>query len=372
MPSHITSEQLRDALCLRDLTDPAAGEHSMQRLVAAATTALAERWRTPVVVYRGERIVPVADNYDLLGYPADGPARDERYTRYVSDAVLLRSQMSAAIPRALRTLAPVQPDDVLVACPGIVYRRDVIDRLHVASPHQLDLWRVTTRGQSPRDLEDMIDQVVHALLPGATARVSPAEHPYTLDGREVEVRSRDEWVELLECGLAHPHVLTAAGLPGHHGLAMGIGLDRALMLRKGIDDIRLLRSDDRRIESQMHDLEPYHPVSAQPAARRDMSVCCRPGLTPEELGDHVRSALNEHEQDWIEEITLISRTPVANLPDARRLRMGAHDSQENLLLRITLRHPTKSLPKPEANHLRDRIYLALHQGSHHELTTRAA
>ena len=51
-----------------------------------------------------------------------------------------------------------------------------------------------------------------------------------------------EWVELLECGLAHPHVLAAGGLAGHSGLAMGIGLDRAVMLRKGIGDIRLLRS----------------------------------------------------------------------------------------------------------------------------------
>ena len=59
-----------------------------------------------------------------------------------------------------------------------------------------------------------------------------------------------EWVELLECGLAHPAVLAAGGLAGHGGLAMGIGMDRAMMLRKGIGDIRLLRSGDPRVAGQ--------------------------------------------------------------------------------------------------------------------------
>src|SRR5918994_1980542 len=56
------------------------------------------------------------------------------------------------------------------------------------------------------------------------SRCSPAIHPYTHEGLEVEVRAHDCWVELLECGLAAPEVLTRAGLPPEHtGLAMGIG-----------------------------------------------------------------------------------------------------------------------------------------------------
>jgi phenylalanyl-tRNA synthetase alpha chain len=51
---------------------------------------------------------------------------------------------------------------------------------------------------------------------------------------------------------------------------MGIGRDRVLMVRKGIDDIRLLRSTDPRIATQMLDLDPYRPVSSQPAIRRDV------------------------------------------------------------------------------------------------------
>src|SRR5262249_33700174 len=149
-------------------------------------------------------------------------------------------------------------------CPGLVYRRDVVDRLHVGEPHQLDLWRV--RAGAPlvrRDLEQMIGLVVDAVLPGARHRMIPAVHPYTVDGLEVEVQVGDAWVELLECGLAGGHVLRAGGLDTDRwtGLALGLGLDRALMLRKGITDIRLLRSDDPRVAEQMLTLEPYREVS---------------------------------------------------------------------------------------------------------------
>jgi phenylalanyl-tRNA synthetase alpha chain len=363
---YLTEEQLSRALTLADLTDPAYGPHCMQQLVAGATGALREHWGCPVHVHRANRVVTVADNYDALGYPPDGPAREARYTRYVDAERLLRSQTSAAVPSALRELAPSAPDDVLVCAPGLVYRRDAIDRLHVGEPHQLDLWRVTAKPMAPPDLEAMIAVVVEALLPGARWRTIAAEHPYTDRGREVEVLAGGEWVELLECGLAHPHVLAAGGLGGHSGLAMGIGLDRAVMLRKGIGDIRLLRSRDPRVVRQMHDLEAYREVSAQPPARRDMSIACAPGLDDESLGDRVRDALSAEQAEWVEEVAVAARTPAAALPAAARERIGLADGQENLLVRVVLRHPTRSLAKAEANALRDRIYAALHEGSEWE------
>ena len=97
---YLSEAQLARALVLADLTDPAYGPHCMQDLVAGATGALRRRWRCPVLVHRAERVVAVADNYDALGYPPDGPARESRYTRYVDAGRLLRSQTSAAIPSA--------------------------------------------------------------------------------------------------------------------------------------------------------------------------------------------------------------------------------------------------------------------------------
>jgi phenylalanyl-tRNA synthetase alpha chain len=362
----LDSENHRRALALRDLTDAALGPHAMQTLVCDAVAALAERWGCPVVAYRAPPVVPIADNYDALGYPPDGAARDARYTRYITPGLLLRTQTSAMIPGALRMLAPASYEDVLLVCPGLTYRRDAIDRLHVGEPHQLDLWRIARRPLGRCALEEMIESVAQSMLPGAPLRISAASHPYTVDGLEVHAEVAGEAVEILECGLAAPRVLDAAGLPStqHHGLAMGIGLDRMLMLRKGIADIRELRSADPRVAVQMLDLRPYRPVSAQPAIRRDLSIAVASEATPEELGDRARAALGAKCAS-VEAIEVLSETPYADLSPAARERLGIASGQKNVLLRVVIRDLERTLTAAEANALRDEIYAALHAGSAH-------
>ena len=235
--------------------------------------------------------MPVADNYDRLGYPAEAITRETRYTRYVDAQTMLRSHSSAMIPPALRRLARQPGDDVLLACPGIVYCRDAIDWQHTGTPHQLDLWRITRQAMSSTDLDQMIAVLLGALVPGLPHRQQPRTHPYTLDGRQVDVYHGGRWVEVGECGLAHPRVLAAAGLPGRSGLAVGMGLDRLLMLVKHIPDIRLLRCGDPRITGQMHDLARYQQVSVMPPITRDLSVAVWQDDGEETLGDRVRDAL---------------------------------------------------------------------------------
>src|SRR5437879_4862035 len=184
----LSGDALRRSLSVRDLTNPALGPHALQRLVDDVVAALTARWRCTATMRRAHPIVSGDDNYDALLYPVDGAARDARYSRYVSDRCLLRTQTSAMIPPLLRERAPDGVvDDELLACPGLVYRRDCIDRLHVGEPHQLDLWRIA-RAPIAIDLGDMIDVVVSALLPGRQWRANAATHPYTVDGREIEVR----------------------------------------------------------------------------------------------------------------------------------------------------------------------------------------
>src|SRR6266571_1553005 len=103
--SYLSSEQLRSALGVRDLSDPAAGPHAIQILVDHAVEALSRAWSCEVRWCRGAAVVPVADNYDRLGYAADAITREARYTRYVSAGRMLRSHSSAMIPPALRELA---------------------------------------------------------------------------------------------------------------------------------------------------------------------------------------------------------------------------------------------------------------------------
>jgi phenylalanyl-tRNA synthetase alpha chain len=87
------------------------------------------------------------------------------------------------IPPALRALAAEPIDDVLIVCPGIVFRRDAIDRLHTGTPHQLDLWRICRRRLGDADLDEMTRLLLDALVPGMASRTEPRVHPYTIDGR---------------------------------------------------------------------------------------------------------------------------------------------------------------------------------------------
>src|SRR5918993_696717 len=190
-------DDVRRSLSVRDLTDQAHGPHAMQILLDGVVEALREAWKGEVLIHGESPIVSVEENYDALHYPPEGASREARYTRYLNGRTILRTQTSVMIPGLLRYLARrCEPwSDVLLVCPGLTYRRDAIDRLHTGEPHQLDLWRV--RDGEPlgdRDLQAMIDTVVAALLPGAAARCVPAEHPYTVNGLQIDVRWSDAWV----------------------------------------------------------------------------------------------------------------------------------------------------------------------------------
>jgi phenylalanyl-tRNA synthetase alpha chain len=367
--SYLHPERLRLDLGLPDLSDPADGPHAIQLLTNRAVAGLRRAWGCEVRWCRGPRIVPVADNYDRLGYPAAAITRDTRYTRYVDATHMLRSHSSAMVPPALRQLAIQPSDDVLLACPGIVYRRDAIDWQHTGTPHQLDLWRITRRTVTGADLNQMIGVLLAALVPGLPHRLQSRTHPYTLHGRQVDVRLDGRWVEVWECGLAHPAVLAAAGLPGHSGLALGMGLDRLLMLAKRIPDVRLLRSGDPRTARQMLDLAPYQPVSSMPPITRDLSVAVADDDDEETIGDRVRDALGTG-AGCVEEVRVLSATAYQQLPAAVARRLGARPGQQNLLVRVVLRDLDKTLTSEAANALRDRIYQALHQGTEYQWAER--
>ncbi len=359
----LSPTQLARDLAIRDLTEPADGPHAIQQLVELAVAALAGpqvRW------CRGPRVVPVADNYDNLGYEQSAVTRAARYTRYVDEERMLRSHSTAMVPPALRQLAASAPaDDALLVCPGIVYRRDAIDWQHTGTPHQLDLWRISRRPLGPADLDEMISALLAALVPGLASRSEPRQHPYTTAGRQVDVQTSRGWVEVWECGLAEKGVLAEAGLADSSGLALGMGLDRLLMLRKDIPDIRLLRSADPQVAAQMQDLAPYRAVSRQPAVSRDLSVAVDSADDAETIGDRIRDALGP-DADAVEDVRVLSSAAPGDLPAAALARLGLQPWQRNLLIRVILRRLDRTLTDAEANLLRDRIYTAVHRGSARE------
>src|SRR5918997_791786 len=302
------AEDVRRSLSVRDLTDEAQGPHAMQILLAEVVEALREAWCCEVLVHRESPIVSVEENYDTLHYPPEGASRDARYTRYLNGRTILRTQTSVMIPGLLASAA----------------------------------------------------------LPEHEVRTVPAEHPYTTDGLQIDARdpSGSEWVEVGECGMALPDLLRENSLDPTRvtGLAMGLGLDRLLMLRKGMEDIRLLRSDDPRIVDQMLSLSPYRPVSDQPALRRDPSIAVPEDRTAEELGDRVREALGQR-SELVESVEVLSETAYGDLPPAAVERLGISSGQKNALLRVVLRDLRRALTDEEANKLRDEVYAAVHEGT---------
>jgi phenylalanyl-tRNA synthetase alpha chain len=356
----VDSEKISKSLGIIDLSDPRNGIHAVNLVVDRIVTRLNRESDFPKAqIKRADPVVSVANNFDRLLFPNDNLSRSSVYTRYVDENHVLRTHTSSMLPEILDEISMEKPDDYLVACPGICYRRDVVDKKHCGEPHQFDTWRIK-RGV-PRllrkDLIRLIDLVIDATIPGTEYRANEVVHPYTINGLEIEALVKGEWIEILECGEAHPVVLRNSNLdPGEYsGLAMGIGLDRLAMIIKGIDDVRILRAEDIRIKRQMSDLNQYIPVSKMPPIRQDMSFSVDQENTEEDVCEGIRDAIG-NDIDLLEEVKIVSETPYANLPPQAIERLGIKPNQKNILARIILRSHERSLLKEEANSIRDRIY----------------
>ena len=371
-PSYISHTQLTNALNLRDLSDQQQGAHAMQRLIEEIEQVLMVLMPTLLIQRcQPKPLVCIRDNYDALGYPAEGAAREARYSRYLDNSHMLRTQMSSAMPSWLRSwrTKPTQP--IAILHHGLVYRRDCIDRWHCPEPHQLDLWLITPKQQDSVSRDELWLRISHAVLgrtlPKYSVERTATQHPYTENGEQLDIKiGHREYIEIGEGGLINAQLLAQHGWDPeqYHGIALGLGLDRLLMLRKGIPDIRLLRDPEPRVQQQMQDLALWKAVSRQPKTERDLSLVVDSTLDMDLIGETVRETLGGQSQ-WVEELKLLSTTPYEQLPPAAQQRLGMQPHHVNQLLRIVLRHPTKSIPTQLANEIRNRVYLALNQGIHH-------
>ncbi len=320
-----------------------------------------------ITVVRGDPIVEARDNFDRLLFSPGNPGRSATYTRYPDPDHVLRTHTSALIPSTYKKLA--QPIDHLTfVLPGLVYRRDVIDPRHLDVFHQIDVWTLRDNkkyGKVTReDLLELAKTVFEAACPDAKMVVYEAKHPYTLEGIEVYAGVDGKEIEVFEAGLVHPEVLHGAGIDPeeYSGLALGMGLERLIMARKNLPDIRLIRSTDPRVVKQMTNMETFKPVSDQPAISRDMSYCVSKNDTEEDICEVIREVFGD-KSDLLEEVQVLERTPYDKLHPVAIERLGAGPDQDNVLVRIILRHPDKTLTKEEAAQLYTMAYPKLHQGT---------
>jgi phenylalanyl-tRNA synthetase alpha chain len=375
LPMHLRyevsdAETVKRLLAVEDLTLPTK-EGSERNIIGKVfdqvLKKLEENGFPNINVVRGDPIVPAVDNFDSLLFTAGNPGRSSTYTRYTDGDHVLRTHTSALIPRTYKALNGKVDRETFVL-PGLVYRRDVIDPKHLDVFHQIDVWTlqdVEKYGKVGReDLLKLARTVFEAACPEAEMVVLEAKHPYTLDGIEVYARIEGKEIEVFEAGLGHPEVIRNAGLDPEKvsGLALGMGIERLIMARKDLPDIRLIRSTDPRVIKQMTNMEKYKSVSDQPAMSRDMSYVVSSQDTEEDICENIRVAFGD-QADLLEEVKILERTPFEKLPEVAQQKLGIQVGQDNVLVRIILRHPDKTLTKAESAVLYDSVYPKLHQGS---------
>ncbi|HEY1488129.1 MAG TPA: phenylalanine--tRNA ligase subunit alpha [Micromonosporaceae bacterium] len=199
-------------------------------------------------------------NFDALNFLPDHPARTMMDTFYISvvgktqdTGLVLRTHTS---PVQARTMLSRKPP-IAIVCPGRVYRTDELDATHSPVFHQVE-GLVVDEGITMAHLKGTLDHFARSMLgPEAKTRWRPSYFPFTEPSAEFDVwfphhRDGARWVEWGGCGMVNPHVLTACGIDPeiYTGFAFGMGIDRTLMVRNGVGDMREMAEGDVRFSRE--------------------------------------------------------------------------------------------------------------------------
>jgi phenylalanyl-tRNA synthetase alpha chain len=188
-------------------------------------------------------------NFDALNIAADHPARGLMDTFWASDGLVLRTHTS---PVQARTMLLRKPP-IYIVVPGRVYRTDELDATHSPVFHQVE-GLVVDKGITMAHLKGTLDHFAKAMFgDSAKTRWRPHYFPFTEPSAEFDVwfeahRDGPRWVEWGGCGMVHPNVLRSCGIDPdeYSGFAFGMGIDRTLMFRNGVSDMRDMFEGDVR------------------------------------------------------------------------------------------------------------------------------
>ncbi len=205
-------------------------------------------------------------NFDALNVPPDHPARTMQDTFYVESpdsGVVLRTQTSPIQIRAM--LDRELP--IYVVAPGRVYRTDELDATHTPVFHQIEGLAVD-EGLTMADLKGTLDHLATQMFgEGIVTRLRPSYFPFTEPSAEVDLEcfvcegasvgdpsrpcrtcGSEGWIEWGGCGMVNPRVLQAVGIDTekYRGFAFGMGIERTLMFRNGVTDMRDMVEGDVR------------------------------------------------------------------------------------------------------------------------------
>lgn len=201
-------------------------------------------------------------NFEALNFPHDHPARDMQDTFYISPSMLLRTHTSNTQVRIMEQHKP----PLRIIAPGKAYRNETITaRSHVFF-HQVEAFYID-KGVTFSDLVSTLNEFLIKLFDEKVeVRFRPSYFPFVEPGMEVDVRCMScqgagcplckmtGWLEVLGAGMIHPEVLRNGGIDPEEytGFAWGMGVERLVMLKHGIKDIRQFWDNDQRFLSQFN------------------------------------------------------------------------------------------------------------------------
>lgn len=363
----LSQQSLERLLSLQDLTS--RSDHALGAMVQVLQTAAMELSsnagvEVDVLLERGQRIVQAQHNYHLLGYAPDEVVLSQTHTHWVDAQRLLRTQTTSVVLEQLEQLV-AHPRSTLVLAPGMVYRRDVRDKTHCGQPHQMDVWWLLPRSQTPDDPAVWLLDLIARALPEVPTRALPTRHPYTQRGVEVQAQWQGQWLEIGEGGLIDPALLERLGLDATvwSGVASGWGLDRLVMVRKALPDIRLLRDPLPSIAQQMRHLRPWKSISRQPQAVRELSMARPEHETEEALTESILEALPAEAEGCLQAVVVGQAWSARELPSQARDRLGLEPGQWNQLVSLVWQSPARSLGRTEVNGWSRQVYRACHRGT---------
>lgn len=199
-------------------------------------------------------------NFDALNVPKEHPARDMQDTFWLRNGKLLRTHTSSV---QIRHMENNKPPFAIVA-PGKVFRNEATDRTHEAQFFQFEAL-VIDKNINVANLRFYLETFLKKIFGDDTQiRLRPSFFPFVEPGFEVDMQcgvckgtgcptcKHAGWIEILGAGLVHPNVLNAVGFDPREwsGLAFGVGVDRLVMMRTKLDDIRNLYTGDLRVIKQ--------------------------------------------------------------------------------------------------------------------------
>ena len=199
-------------------------------------------------------------NFEALNIPKDHPARDMQDTIWTSDGNLLRTHTSCV---QIRTMEKFKPPIRAIA-PGRVFRYEETDASHEHTFYQVEGLMIDKNISVSNLIAVMKTMLKEVFNRDVKVRLRPGYFPFVEPGFELDINclicggkgcpvcKYSGWVELLPCGLVHPNVLRAGGIDPeeYSGFAFGMGLDRLVMMRYEINDIRLFHSGDLKFLEQ--------------------------------------------------------------------------------------------------------------------------